>query len=656
MGRFPIDGRQLRILEKAIQNEYNKLEDFAEIIGVSTRTIRNYIKLLNSTLKKEIAQLVNIKDAGYKLEIYDRERFNELINQCLFQQNNLPLLNTPEERLKYIIKRLINSKVPIKIDELANEISVGRTTLINDLKRISEPLSAYGLIIKGKQNEGIELKGNELNIRLFILDFLCKGFITDCTAEYYFGTIDKSRYGEIKNYLVNLFYHDNFLITDETLRELLTYIAVLLRRSKDKRYIESLDKKYEEITTTEEYILAKKIRDKLEKEFNCEINDNEIVFLTLPLLGRKVPINNDRSCNIRISSHVKQLVEKIIEEVSASTGIDMKYDKELMWGLEYHLNFTLNRLIFNIKIKNPLLKDIKNCYPLPYEMAKIAAKVIEKNYNVKVNEDEIGYIALHFGSYIERSNQKLFHIEKVALVCGTGLGTAQLLYVKLRKFLGEDKVFNTFSDIELTRDLLNEYDIVFTTVDINIETETPIIKVNAIFNENEVQKEIERIYYFKKYNLKLFESNLSLLNMTVVEDMFFILDRQTFIDNLMLMVDELWKIGEIDAGFKDRIIEREFKAPTSFDNYVAIPHAINYRGDRISIAVGILKEPVFWGGKEVRIIILLMIPKEDVDPELIIKTYEELLKLCQNKRLIENICRVKSYVEFRKLLQKEIMV
>jgi len=94
-------------------------------------------------------------------------------------------------------------------------------------------------------------------------------------------------------------------------------------------------------------------------------------------------------------------------------------------------------------------------------MAKIAAKVIEKTYGLKSGEDEIAYMAIYFASYIEQDSYEGEIINKVALVCGTGLGSSQFLNIKLRKLLGKDLIIDNYSDMKLTKELLEQYDIVF---------------------------------------------------------------------------------------------------------------------------------------------------------------------------------------------------
>lgn len=650
-----IDGRLLKLLMLANQKEYSTLEDFAETIGVSTRTIRTYIEQLNYTLTAQLAQLVYTKGKGYKLKVYKQEQLQELINNSLYKESSVLFLNDPEERMKYVMKRLINSDTPITIDDLAQEISVGRTTLNNDLKKLSRKLLPYNMKIIGKRNGGIELKGREIDIRLYFLDEFCKGLNGEFNKELLLKNIDEAKFKEVKSDLKNYFYSADYDISEETILVIMAYITMLFIRLKENKHIVELDKKYDGIFLTYEFDVMKSLKDVLEKKLDIEISNKEMVFLTLPLLVTKAPVNSNLN-DIIISPNIKELVVNILDQVFENTGIYIEYDEELILGLEYHLNFALNRLMFNVKLNNPLLHEIKKHYPLAFNMAKVASKVIEKMLNVNVSEDEIAYLALHFGSYIERSNQKYFNINRVALVCGTGLGTARLLYVKLKKLLGDDKEIQTFADRELTKELLDSYDLVFTTINIKVETTTPIIKVNAIFNEGEIEKEIEKRYYYKEIALEKQESSFPLKYINIQEDMFFILEDDTYINNLKYISSKLYENGVVDAGFTERILEREDKSPTSFDNYIAFPHTINEKTNNVSVAIGILKKPVIWGGNEVRLIILMMIPKEGFDTTILIKTYEELLTLCQNKKFIESASKVRSYNEFKKLIKKEVIL
>jgi len=163
---YTIDDRVVPILEIVQKKPYVSLNYLAEVLGVSTRTIRNYIKMLNSSLGG-IATLENDKGKGYRLYIENEPLFKDLIEEI---HSNREMLDTPERRIAIIIDRLINSEETYTLDELAFEMNIGRTTLVNEIKKTNVSLEGYNLIITGKQNTGMRLSGRELDLRFFLID------------------------------------------------------------------------------------------------------------------------------------------------------------------------------------------------------------------------------------------------------------------------------------------------------------------------------------------------------------------------------------------------------------------------------------------------------------------------------------------------------
>jgi len=292
MTMIPIDSRLLKVLIKVNSKKFNELDELAEFVGVSSRTIRNYIKELNIILTKEnMAEIVQVKEAGYRIIVHNQIKFDKFIDEISVQNSDLTILNSPEDRLMYIIQILIKSKEVIKIDELADKINIGRTTLINDLKKIEALFKLYDIRIKGKQNLGITIEGNELNIRLFILDYLSKEFVKNSISNSCKEAVNNEYYDDIRVGLIKLFAISEIHLADETLIETMNYIMVMLVRVDDNKNIITLDKKYEDIIDNEEYNLAIKIMKMLIKITNYSFNENEVSFVTLPLIGRRASIN-----------------------------------------------------------------------------------------------------------------------------------------------------------------------------------------------------------------------------------------------------------------------------------------------------------------------------------------------------------------------------
>ncbi|MFK4997902.1 PRD domain-containing protein [Bacillus sp. N9] len=98
----------------------------------------------------------------------------------------------------------------------------------------------------------------------------------------------------------------------------------------------------------------------------------------------------------------------------------------------------INRLMFGLRLKNPLLADVKEKYPVAYKMAQIAGQVIESKYELDVTEDELGYLAFYFGVFISKNDVKVKRFQKAAIICGTGRGTAKLVAIQLERILNHN--------------------------------------------------------------------------------------------------------------------------------------------------------------------------------------------------------------------------
>ena len=80
-------------------------------------------------------------------------------------------------------------------------------------------------------------------------------------------------------------------------------------------------------------------------------------------------------------------------------------------------------------------KDIKEKYAEVFQAAILASRLIQSEFYVEVSEDEVGYITIHFGAALERINYQEKKKARVAIVCSSGVGTTNLLEVRLNNFL-----------------------------------------------------------------------------------------------------------------------------------------------------------------------------------------------------------------------------
>ena len=165
MKYFYDENRSTRILKLIEQRHSVLMDTLVEKFEVSSKTVKNDIKELNGLLKG--SAFIDNKQGKYKIYIVDRIKFEEVKNEIYNQKE---FLNSPQRRMAFILYKLMNSEEPYLTDELAYEMNVGRTTIISDLKKMRDILANYNLNIIGKTNNGLVLKGTELNLRFFILE------------------------------------------------------------------------------------------------------------------------------------------------------------------------------------------------------------------------------------------------------------------------------------------------------------------------------------------------------------------------------------------------------------------------------------------------------------------------------------------------------
>ncbi|WP_242846465.1 HTH domain-containing protein [Clostridium botulinum] len=130
-----LERKLFTILEMLADSKGNTLKDFSDELGVSTRSIRTYLKQLQEEIPEDIVEIVKTNNSEYKLNIKDDEKFKQLLELNRRQKQKFCQLNNPEERIDYLINRLVELNEIVTIDDLAEEMNVGRTTLVKDLKK-----------------------------------------------------------------------------------------------------------------------------------------------------------------------------------------------------------------------------------------------------------------------------------------------------------------------------------------------------------------------------------------------------------------------------------------------------------------------------------------------------------------------------------------
>ena len=160
----------VRIFRILKDGKYHTSLELADILNISDRTCRKYIKILSEILIKKNVEIESKPRFGYLL------KDNNISENELFHNEVKKIPNSANDRLIYLINKLISEDRYIKLFDVSEEIYTSSKTLSQDLKKVSELLENYNLFLERKPYYGIRLQGNEIDIRNFYIDVLEKRY------------------------------------------------------------------------------------------------------------------------------------------------------------------------------------------------------------------------------------------------------------------------------------------------------------------------------------------------------------------------------------------------------------------------------------------------------------------------------------------------
>lgn len=391
--------RCIQILKLLLKNkECMTGDNLAVSIGVSSRTIRNDMKDLNRALEDHGASVVSEIGQGYYLKIEDQEKFLTFQNEMEEHKREKDFKNIipsePEDRVKYIISKLLLStlngrKEKIEFFDLEEELFISTSTLKKDFRNIDKVLKPYDLKTSITKKDGVKIVGDEAKIRYCISEYIfnSKGYFGIEENQFYQSIFKEQEIEKLREILLDVISVYNLRLTDLAFKNVLIHSLIMLKRfarQKSVTYEENDIKAFEKKV---EFECAQEIIKRIQKEFEVDLG-NEVYYLTQHLISSQRFLIDDPKEDYEYKNEIEKILIKIKEE----TNIDLSDDKQLINGLAMHLSAALQRMRFDMNIRNEFLDSIKNMYPLAFELAVIAGEIIEENFQFRTQENEIGFL------------------------------------------------------------------------------------------------------------------------------------------------------------------------------------------------------------------------------------------------------------------------
>ena len=605
--------------------KYHTSLELADILNISDRTCRKYIKILSEILIKKNVEIESKPRFGYLL------KDNNISENELFHNEVKKIPNSANDRLIYLINKLISEDRYIKLFDVSEEIYTSSKTLSQDLKKVSELLENYNLFLERKPYYGIRLQGNEIDIRNFHIDVLEKRLNENDIEDDV-----KLKIVEIAENISINFRGKNIKISDISLQNLAISFYVTLNRI-DKNYlIEDIIENEDELFKVKKGEIKACIND-LKNIFNLkkDMSERDIDYLTIRFMTTEtMTYSSIKNLDVK---DIQKLIEDIFFYINVTFKIDLSNDEMLYKNLYTHLIALVIRLRFGIKTQNPLIDDIKKNIPFEYNLSQYVCSRIGEKYSKELSEDEVGYIAviLHMAKEINKRNRK----KNILLICPSGRGISKFLTYTFKNSFSEYlNEINACGLSDLKYINLDEIDIVFSLVDDKLNINKPVYKIKYFLNSDDLE------------NIKkILDDNKEYVNSIFTKELFFHFEEEINKKDLISFVSNKFKkYIKFNDDLESLIIEREKLGMTEISEDVAIPHPIHVIPSVNKIAVCLLDESIKWINNEVKIVLFMLINNSNGENE---KIYKLLTKVVNDKKIIDKILKNPIYENYINILK-----
>ena len=639
--------RERKLLEVLLKSDRTYTsEELANLLHVSPRTVKKDIKHLKEELKIKDCELNS--QAGKGIWLSCNETAKQYLKSLIFD-GGLDCSDIPENRKYYVLLKLFDANDYLSMESIADALYVSKGTVVNDVNVITSFLVKQGLVLERKSKHGIRIVGKESRIRIAkaaVINKLVKvhGNVQIKKIQQFFKYIDLQLVSQVLRKLEDRY---QFTFADLSYAELLLNTAIAITRIRDGLFCNATESELDGYMKKVEWDLAKYLANEIGDKFHLVLNESEIVYLTMNLLGAKLQNGFRGDGGRNVEDDISLKLDEILRMTEAVYREDILKDESLKESLYMHLQGMFNRINHQIHLDNPIKRMVRDELTYEFEIAMYIAKVIHEQLRVTLGEDEICDIALYLGASFEkrRAEETLFS-PTVVIACCTGMGTSLFFEAKLKRIFPDITVRKVLPVSRVQEELDKDYEaFVISTVPLSLDG-VKVINVSPVLNERDIQIIRDTLYPAKKESIGFsrmrYPNLFHLLNERIS---IFKSDCMCVEEVISLMGQRMIREGYVDRGFIESVMKREAMAPTSIGSSIAIPHAFEGYVRKTGIGLMTLKKPITWGDERVQIVMMLGIDLKisnkfkDIFDELadmskdseMIKKLLEIDKLCQNK-------------------------
>ncbi|HHW14795.1 MAG TPA: PRD domain-containing protein, partial [Firmicutes bacterium] len=458
--------------------------EIARLLECPIRAVRHDLETLAGWVTRYGAWLVGTAGVGYRLE-GDRQRVREALDSL--SRSKVPVYEyvlSPRERVRRFLLHLLGAEGITPLHLLAELTGVGKSTAHGDLPAVETWAGARGLALE-RSHAGVRLKGPESAWRQAMADLILELADEGQLAMLMDGHPEAE---SLQVLLQPMLPHLDWLaigavVKEARVPELGVYLGVMVSRLLSGHTVIFSPERLEQARERPEWRRAQALAAALENACQVRLPSTELAELATLLADAREGADGDATAPL--SEDDLAVAKAVAGLVQSRLGVALTQDQEFVLGLALHLRRVRHRLGRALVTDHPLLDEVRVKFAAASRVAEEVTRVLEKDWHFEVSPAEAGYVAIHIAAALERA--KLRHRgPRVLLVCGSGVGTAQLLVTRLQSTIPEVRVGRTTSAFGV-RDALaaEQFDLVISTCQVGL-AELPVVRVSPLLTDGDL--------------------------------------------------------------------------------------------------------------------------------------------------------------------------
>lgn len=483
-----LEKSQKEFLMLLLENENpQSIQSIQDQLDISRRTVYYIVNKINDVFYDLRMEPINNKRGqGYYLTSDQKK----VVDSILHSDGTLQNLS-PDERVHYLICWMMYPKANIHIENIMELFDISRNSVFNDLKDLKSEIEKYDVSLYFDIKNGYMINGQVFSKRALLLYYL-----KILLKKIHYKSIEFLDVSEVETFYSRLQqislkmhneYDDYNLLAIACLLNIVHYV--------DEKFDFSILELRDLEKTEELHMIDKYFQD---------LNVHERLYLTIHLLGSKagsVIRLDDSQRDIQLF----ELALHLVDLFERQTSCDISEKNELVNSLYMHFKLSMYYYQLSIQISNTLLEDVKENYGNLYQMIKNLCESMDDEFPFILTDSEISYITMHFGGHLKQVQGKFYALIRVLIVCPSGISTSTLLKREVEDLYANVTVIAATAAENIAQ-YKEKIDFIVSTID--LDTDIPWIKVNAILTKDDKSK-IASMMSLNMQTYKLNKDNFS---------------------------------------------------------------------------------------------------------------------------------------------------